>query len=127
MKIHSNPEQTKAGSRYYLHARNIAQALQFILENTDEKLDKEDAAKGCWNIIADDEIDNLSMFLKVAGIMGKEGKYELINFHSSRPGHDLRYSLDGTKLKNAGFKYPVSFEESLKKIIDWTLNHPKWL
>ncbi len=127
MKIHSNPEQTKAGSRFYLHARNIAQALQFILEKTDEKLDKDDAAKGQWNIIADDEVDNLTMFQKIAAIMGKEGKYELVNFHASRPGHDLRYSLDGNKLKNLGFVYPVNLEDSLAKVINWTLAHPKWL
>lgn len=127
MKIHSNPEQTKAGSRYYLHARNISQALQFILEKTDEKLDKDDASKGCWNIIADEEIDNLTMFQKIAKIMGKQGKYEFNDAHSSRPGHDLRYSLSGQKLRDAGFKYPVNLEDSLKKTIEWTLKNPKWL
>jgi len=129
IKIHSNPEQTKAGSRFYLHARNIAQALQFILEKTDEKIDKFDASKGCWNIISDDEIDNLSMAQKIAKIMGKELKYELVNFHQSRPGHETRYGLDGSKLKNAGFSYPVNFEDSLRKTVEWTLKseNSKWL
>ena len=36
MMIHSNPEQTKAGTRYYLHARNIAKALQIIIESNTE-------------------------------------------------------------------------------------------
>lgn len=129
MKIHSNPEQTEAGSRFYLHARNIAQALHFILEKTDEKLHNIDASLGCWNIIADDEVNNLDMALKIAKIMGKELKYELENFHASRPGHDLRYSLDGSKLKNAGFKYPVSLEDSLRHVVEWTLKseNSKWL
>jgi len=129
MIIHSNPEQTKAGTRYYLHARNIAKALQFILEKTDERLDKIDASQGCWNIISDEEIDNLSMFQKVAKIMGKEGKYELKNWHSSRPGHDLAYRLDGNKLKSKGFSYPVSFDDSLEKTINWMLReeNSKWL
>lgn len=127
MKIHSNPEQTKAGSRFYLHARNIAQALQFILEKTEEKLDKDDASKGSWNIIADEEVDNLTMFQKIAKIMGQEGKYELIDAHTSRPGHDLRYSLDGSKLRDSGFKYPVSLEDSLVKTIKWTMANPRWL
>lgn len=129
MKIHSNPEQTKAGSRFYLHARNIAQALHFILEQTDEKLDKDDASKGQFNIIADEEVDNLAMAGRIAGIMGKELKYELVNFHASRPGHDLRYSLDGSKLRALGFNYPVTLEESLRKTVEWTLRpeNEKWL
>lgn len=129
MKIHSNPEQTKAGTRYYLHARNIAKALQFILEETDERLDKNDASKGCWNIIADEEIDNLAMFQKIAKIMGKEGKYEFVDAHSSRPGHDLHYRLNGEKLRNTGFKYPKTLEDSLEKTVNWTLlpENRRWL
>jgi dTDP-D-glucose 4,6-dehydratase len=52
---------------------------------------------------------------------------EPFDFHSSRPGHDLRYGLDGTKLKEIGFSYSKSFEESLTKTIQWTLENPKWL
>jgi dTDP-glucose 4,6-dehydratase len=63
----------------------------------------------------------------VAGFLGKELKYEMVDFHTSRPGHDLRYALDGSKLKELGFEYPVSFEDSLKKTVEWTLAHPKWL
>lgn len=129
MKIHSNPEQTKAGSRFYLHARNVAQALHFILEKTDEKLDKVDASKGTWHIIADEEVNNLEMAQRIAKIMGKELKYELVNWHLSRPGHDLRYSLDGSKLKNMGFTYPYNLEQSLTKTVQWMLlpENAKWL
>jgi dTDP-glucose 4,6-dehydratase len=52
--------------------------------------------------------------------------YELVDFHSSRPGHDLRYALDGSYLKAAGFEYPVEFEESLRKMVRWTLAHEDW-
>ena len=125
--IHSNPEKTKAGTRFYIHARNIAQALQFILEKTDEKLHKTDASQGQWNIICGGELSNLDLAQKIAGHLGKELKYELVNFHESRPGHDLRYALDGNKLLSKGFVFPVDFETSLKKTIDWTLKNPKWL
>ena len=63
----------------------------------------------------------------VAKQLGKELKYEMVDFHSSRPGHDLRYALDGQHLKDAGFEYPVTFEDSLNKTIDWIVAHPKWL
>lgn len=129
IQIHANEDLTKSGTRHYLHARNIAQALNFILEKTDEKLDKEDAAKGCWNIVGDAEIANDEFARMIGRLMGKEAKVELISFHSSRPGHDLEYRLDGSKLKNAGFNYPISFEETLKKVINWTLKpeNEKWL
>ena len=129
IQIHSNPELTEAGKRHYLHARNIAQAMQFILEKTDEKLDKVDATKGQWNIVGDKEVANDDLARMIADIMKIEPYIELINFHKSRPGHDLRYALDGTKLQNAGFNYPKSFEETLKKIIDWYLKdeNKKWL
>ena len=57
----------------------------------------------------------------------KDLKYEMVDFHSDRPGHDLRYGLDGSKLFNMGFKLPLNFEESLEKTVKWTLENQKWL
>lgn len=129
IQIHANEDLTKSGTRYYLHARNIAQALHFILEKTNENLDKIDASLGCWNIVGDAEIANDDFARMIARLMGKEAKIELISFHSSRPGHDLAYRLDGAKIKKAGFSYPITFEDSLKKTIEWTLKegNEKWL
>ena len=59
--------------------------------------------------------------------MGKELRYEMVDFHSSRPGHDLRYALDGTKLEKMGWEVPYSIEESLKNVVEWTLQNEKWL
>jgi dTDP-glucose 4,6-dehydratase len=51
----------------------------------------------------------------------------MVDFHSSRPGHDLRYSLDGGKLAKLGWRHPIQFEESLEKTVKWYLDNPKWL
>jgi dTDP-glucose 4,6-dehydratase len=51
----------------------------------------------------------------------------MVDFHSSRPGHDLRYALDGKRLKKLGFRYPKTFERSLEKTIKWYLENKKWL
>jgi len=59
--------------------------------------------------------------------MGKELKYELVDFHATRPGHDKHYGLDGDKLKNLNWKSPLPFEESLKAVIEWQSTHPNWL
>lgn len=129
IQIHADPTCTKSGTRFYLHARNIAKAVHFILTQTDEKLDKEDASLGCWNIVGEKEIANSELANMIGKIMGKEAKIELINFHQSRPGHDLRYALDGSKIARAGFEYPINFEESLKKTVEWTLKeeNKRWL
>jgi len=129
INIHSNTNKTKAGTRYYIHARNVAQALHFILEKTNERLDKIDASKGQFNIVGEKEIDNLSLAKLIAGIIGKEIKYKMVDFHESRPGHDLRYGLNGDKLKSMGFEYPKTLEQSLRKTIKWFIKpeNKKWL
>jgi dTDP-glucose 4,6-dehydratase len=134
--IHSNKERTQAGKRHYLHARNICAATLWVLQNG-ENLDGS-AKKGRYNVVGEIELDNLALAQKVAAITNEwllsKGlkelpfNYELVDFHSSRPGHDLRYALDGTHLKEAGFSYPVAFEDSLRKMIFWTLeNKEQWL
>jgi dTDP-glucose 4,6-dehydratase len=63
----------------------------------------------------------------LADIMGKPLKYELVDWHQSRPGHDPRYGLDGSKLRALGWKVPLDFEVSLRKTVEWTLAHDEWL
>ena len=125
--IHSNKEKTEAGSRFYIHARNIADALLHILDNCDETLDNYDASKGRFNIVGEKETDNLQLAQLIAGILGKELKYEMVDFHSQRPGHDLRYALDGEKMKQLGWEHPVPFEQSLESTIKWSLERDQWL
>lgn len=134
-KIHNGETVTvhgsegNIGSRFYLHARNGADAVLFILNNLPPKLynDGENTLPDRYNIVGDVEMDNLELAKLVAEILERELKYELVDFHHGRPGHDRRYALDGSKLKDLGWKAPMEFEESLAKSIAWTLNHPSWL
>lgn len=59
----------------------------------------------------------------------KKGESEkLITFVKDRPGHDLRYAIDATKInKTLGWKPSVTFEKGLSKTIDWYLNNDVWL
>ena len=53
---------------------------------------------------------------------------KLISFVKDRPGHDLRYAIDASKIKNELGWYPsVSFAEGLSKTLDWYLNNENWL
>ena len=107
------------GSRFYIHARNVADAVLHILKNG--------KVGQCYNIAGEQEVNNLELVQMISGIMEKPLKYELIDFHSTRPGHDLRYGLDGSKLAELGWSPPKTFFESLSKTVMWTLGNKKWL
>lgn len=125
--IHGTPEDI--GSRYYLHARNHADAILFILQNTVPKLYNhgENLLPDRYNVVGEKELNNFEVAELVAKLMNKGFTYEFVNFHFSRSGHDQRYALDGKKLVDLGWKAPYSLEESLKKTIDWTLANSQWL
>ena len=58
----------------------------------------------------------------------KNSSLDLITYVKDRPGHDLRYAIDATKInKELGWKPSVTFEEGLSKTIDWYLNNTNWL
>ena len=80
-----------------------------------------------YNIVGDKQLNNLELAQVIARLMDKELKYELVDFHANRPGHDAHYGLDGIKLKEKGWVSPLDFETSLKNTIDWQKNHPDWL
>ena len=106
------------GERHWLHARNASSAILFLLEK---------GIKGeHYNIVGDTEMQNDEIVKEVGKVLGKEPILEYVDFHKARPGHDRRYALDGTKLKEMGWNPPMSFEESLKKTVEWTMNHPEW-
>ena len=71
-----------------------------------------------YNISANNEINNLEIVNKILEIMGKSS--DLIEFVEDRPGHDQRYSLDSSKIKNEfGWSTKINFEEGLRKTIEW--------
>jgi dTDP-glucose 4,6-dehydratase len=126
--VHSNVEKTKAGSRHYVHAKDVADALLFLYEYDTTKLPVEFGNAKCqkFNIVGPTELDNLQVAQFIADVQGKPLNYEFQDFHSSRPGHDLRYALDGSKMESMGWK-PSPIEERLTHVIDWTLRNDRWL
>jgi dTDP-glucose 4,6-dehydratase len=128
VQIHGNPLNGKIGSRFYLHARNHADAILFLLKNTVPSLHSDDCDRpDRYNVVGEKELNNLEVAQMIAKIMDKPLNYEIVDFHSSRPGHDMRYALDGSKIESLGWKPPINMEDSLKKYIDWTLNRKEWL
>lgn len=117
--IHADSTCTKAGSRFYIDAQNVADAVLFLLYagKAGEK----------YNIVGEHETDNLELAHIIAACIGKPLQYRMVDFHSSRPGHDLRYALNGNKLAAMGWKSQLLISASLEYIVRWTLDHPHWL
>ena len=117
--IHCYPGRQRAGSRFYIHAKNVADVSLFL------------TSKGLpgdkYNIVGQVELSNLEIVNFIAEVMGKTPKARMLDFHSNRPGHDLRYALKDTKLAGLGYKYPLEFFDSLKQTVEWTLKNQRWL
>ena len=74
------------------------------------------------------ELNNLQMAEIISSAVGRPLKYKLEDFHSSRPGHDLRYAIDASKINTElGWKPSVTFEQGLARTVDWYLANEDWL
>jgi len=84
-----------------------------------------DGKKGeSYNVSSDNEIDNLSIVKKILELLGKSS--DLIEFVTDRPGHDLRYSLNSSKIKNSLKWNPeISFDDGIQNTIDWLINNSR--
>jgi dTDP-glucose 4,6-dehydratase len=131
--IHSDATKTIAGSRFYIHAKDVAFAMHFLLTLNEEQLklvhtpDFGGAKCPKFNIVGKEEIDNLTMVNILADAQGKQANYEMVDFHTSRPGHDLRYALDGSYMRSLGWEPQFSLRERLEDVTDWSLANPEWI
>ncbi len=127
IKIHAKKDG-EIGTRYYLHSRNTADAIVFILKNVEPIIHERGGVDlpERLHIVGDKQVSNLDLVKTIGELMGKEPKYELEYFHEDNPGHDLHYGLNGDKLKALGWTSPIPFEESLKTTIEWQQRNPIW-
>ena len=128
--IHSDPSKVVAGSRHYIHAKDVADGLMFILDNLqDYKHTNDYGGAHCpkFNLVGPEEIDNLSLARMIAAVQNKTLNYKMVDFHTSRPGHDLRYALDGSLLKSLGWEPKIKFSERIREVVEWTLKNERWL
>ena len=129
--VHSNSEKTEAGSRHYIHAKDVADAMLFLLNNDVSKKKSNDPCEVGhnikFNIVGPEEIDNLSLANMIADCQGKKANTEMVDFHSARPGHDLRYALDGGLMESLGWIPKLKFSERIQQVSDWYLSNDEWL
>lgn len=117
--VHSDSTCTIPGARSYIHASHVADALMFLVEHG--------AVGEAYHIVGEKEVDNLALVERLSTLLKYPLRFRLVDFHSSRPGHDRLYRLDGSKLAALGWKPPHSFDASLEMTVRWYVDHPQWL
>ena len=129
--IHSDETKKIPGSRHYIHAKDVADGCLYLLNNEDKinKIKKDFGGAKCpkFNLVGPIELNNLELAKKIAEAQSKDLKYEMVDFHSSRPGHDLRYALDGQLMQQLGWSPKISIDERISQVVDWSLNNNRWL
>lgn len=131
--IHANETKDVAATRWYVHARNIAAALAWLVDpNRHRRPD------GSWtsdprpqpgakvNLGGQVELAADVLAERVGVILDTAPKLQRVAFHASRPGHDMRYALTDDLERN-GFNYPVAFDDSLRRTVLWYRDNPQWL
>jgi dTDP-glucose 4,6-dehydratase len=121
--IHTYPyvdgEKPKSGSRYYIYVENVASAVYFIMCNG--KINE------CYNIKGQEEISNDELFEKISNILNKTTSKIYSYNDINRPGHDLRYSLDNTKLTELGWKPEGILDDYLEQVVNFTVQNTNWM
>jgi dTDP-glucose 4,6-dehydratase len=111
--------------RDWLYVEDHADALLLVLEKG--------TIGQSYNIGGENELSNLDLVKKLCGILDEarpkdSGIYtDQITFVTDRPGHDARYAIDPTRIRNdLGWRPSVTVEEGLRKTVQWYLDNEEW-
>jgi len=104
--------------RTWLYSEDFCSAIELAIDNF--------AGGECFNLTSGNEISNIDLARRLVKIIGC--KDDLIKYVDDRPGHDRRYSVDGSKLINHfGWLPRYDFESALQKTVKWYLDNQTWL
>ncbi len=104
--------------RTWLFVEDFTEAISHIIEKGREG--------EIYNVGSSEEKKNLEVIKELLNILGKSEDY--IEFVPDRPGHDLRYAVDTTKIqRELGWEPKVRFEEGLRKTVEWYIENKDWL
>jgi len=102
--------------REWIHVEDTCRAIDHIL--------KMPPTFDVYNIKGATELTNRQLTGKILEAMGHDEN--MIQPVADRPGHDLRYSVNGHKLEETGFSLRYSFDEALRKTVEWYLANRLW-
>ncbi len=76
-----------------------------------------------YNISSNNELSNIEIVNSIFNMMNKQGR---IKYVSDRPGHDVRYSIDSTKLRKLGWLPEYTFHDALRMTVNWYIDNKDW-
>lgn len=103
--------------RDWLHVTDNCRAVELLIERG--------TPGEAYNVPGDNERTNLEVIRLLLDELGKPES--LIKFVEDRPGHDVRYSLDGGKIKALGWRTEVEWEAGMRSTVRWFADHQDWL
>jgi dTDP-glucose 4,6-dehydratase len=103
-------------TREWLFVSDHCDALELILE--------EDEPRDIYNVGSGLELTNLELARRILDLVGQPDS--LIHHVEDRPGHDRRYSVDWTRLRDAGWRPAHRFEDGLAATVDWYRRNEEW-
>lgn len=101
--------------RDWIYVLDHCEAIEVVL-NKGEKGE-------VYNISSGNEKNNIEVAEEILSLLGKK---DLIEFVEDRPGHDIRYSLDSSKIRKLGWSPKHSLKDGLEKTVNWYLNNEWW-
>lgn len=113
VQVHTDPNTKLPGSRTYLSAQDVAHAIMLLLEKG--------VVREKYNIAGTQEISNFEIVQEIGKILGLKIPVLFVNPTSIRPGFDIRYGVSGEKMKELGWKAPMTFEQDLRKVVEWSV------
>ena len=102
--------------RDWIYVDDHCSGIDFVLNNGN--------SGEVYNIGGGSELTNLEITHRILEMLGKDES--MIRYVEDRKGHDLRYSLDCTKLKNMGWKPEFDFDAALKYTVKWYMDNRWW-
>jgi dTDP-glucose 4,6-dehydratase len=117
--LHCYPDRKDFGTRGYIDVREVASAALF--------LEKHGEVGECYNVSCQGELDNLQLAQLCSQALEVPFTYRRIEHDAARPGHDLAYRLDGSKLQALGWKPGGDLEKSIMQTARWYKENPSWL
>ena len=102
--------------RDWLHVDDHAAGVALVLERG--------AVGGIYNIAASEERTNLDLTKRVLELLDRP--VDLIRHVTDRPGHDRRYSVDASRLRDLGWEPRWRLDEGLAHTVRWYQDHPEW-
>jgi len=102
--------------RDWLYVEDTARAIELLIEKGE--------IGQAYNIAGRNERENMFIVEKILEITG--GSKRLIKHVKDRPGHDLRYLIDDTKIRTLGFKQEKTFDELFEYTVKWYMKNRNW-